>query len=80
MLYPVDVFTEFAGINVQTMFCHGSMIVIGIYLLYSGKIKFHICTLGKALLIFFIGVMIADILNEVAYCAGILKTDVLSLH
>ena len=28
MLYPVTVFIDTVGINIQTMFCHGSMIVI----------------------------------------------------
>ena len=34
MLYPGDVFSPILGVNIQTMICHGSMIVLGVYLLY----------------------------------------------
>ena len=36
MLYPGDGFTPLTGINIQTIICHGSMVVIGGYLLGSG--------------------------------------------
>ena len=39
MLYPTTVFIGTIGINIQTMVCHGSMVVIGIYLLYTGYVK-----------------------------------------
>ena len=34
-IYPGDVFVGTVGINIQTMICHGSMIVLGVYLFYS---------------------------------------------
>jgi hypothetical protein len=79
MVYPVSVFVSCIGINIQTMFCHGSMVVIGCYLLYSGKVKLHIQTLWKALPVFAAGVGIAVILNEVAYYTGLLETDTFNM-
>ena len=34
MIYPGDVFMSYIGINIQTMICHGSMISVGVALLY----------------------------------------------
>ena len=39
LVYPGIVFTGTAGINIQTMICHGSMLSIGIYLYGSGYVK-----------------------------------------
>lgn len=71
MAYPGDVFTSTVGINFQTMFCHGSMIVVGIYLLVSGHVKAEHKTIFKALPVFAVTVGIAMILNEVAYRTGL---------
>lgn len=48
MLYPVTVFTETIGINIQTMLHHGAMVVIAVYLLSSGLIKFEFNTILKS--------------------------------
>ncbi len=47
ILYPSTVFTEMIGINIQTMFHHGSQVVIAIYLLSSGVIKLDFNTVLK---------------------------------
>ena len=39
MAYPVTVFIDTVGINIQTMVCHGSMITTGIVLLRTGYVK-----------------------------------------
>ena len=39
MVYPVTVFIDTVGINIQTMVCHGSMITTGIVLLRTGYVK-----------------------------------------
>ncbi len=39
MLIPTTVFIETVGINIQTMYHHGSQIVIGVYLLACGRAK-----------------------------------------
>ncbi len=73
MLYPGDVFVETLGINIQTVICHGSMIVIGAYLLASGHVKLAGKTVLKAIPVFACTVGIAMILNEVAYRTGLLE-------
>ena len=75
MLYPSTVFISTIGINIQTMICHGAMIAIGIYLLYSGYVKIQWKTLLRAAAVFAVLVSMAAIMNEVAYRAGLLETE-----
>lgn len=71
MFYPVTVFIGTVGINIQTMVCHGSMVVIGGYLLGSGYVKIEPRTLLRAMPVFVICVTVAGILNQVAQNRGI---------
>ncbi len=73
MVYPGDVFIETLGIDIQTMICHGSMIVIGVYLLYTGHVKLSHKTILKALSVFGVCLTIATVLNEVAFYSGLLE-------
>lgn len=75
MFYPVSVFVETIGINIQTMICHGSMITVGIYLLYSGYVKLEHKTILKAIPVFLISVICAVILNEIAFYSGLLENQ-----
>lgn len=75
MLYPVTVFTSTVGINIQTMVCHGSMITLGIYLLYSGHVKLAHKTVLKAAAVFAVMIAVAMTMNELAYRTGLLETD-----
>lgn len=75
MLYPNTVFVETMGINIQTMVCHGSMIVIGVYLLYTGYVPLKHKTILKAVPVFATAVALAAVMNEVAYRTGLLETD-----
>lgn len=75
MLYPPQVFIETIGINIQTMICHGSMIVIGIYLLYINYAKKEHKTILSAAVVFSACVVVAIILNEVANISGLLNTE-----
>ena len=79
MVYPASVFIDTIGINIQTMYCHGSMVVIGCYLLYCGKVKIHINSLWKALPVFGVAIGIAIVLNEIAYYSGLLETDTFNM-
>ena len=74
MFYPGDVFVKTIGINIQTMICHGSMITVGIYLLYTGYVKIEHKTILKAMPVFAVTVGMAAVMNELANVAGILKT------
>ena len=75
MLYPSTVFIDVIGINIQTMVCHGSMIVIGIYLLCSGYVKLEHKTILRAMPVFGVCVLLAALMNETAYRTGLLETD-----
>lgn len=75
MLYPATVFISTVGINIQTMVCHGSMIVIGIYLLSTGYVKAEHKTILKAAPVFAACVALACVMNEIAYRTGLLKTE-----
>ncbi len=79
MLYPVTVFIPTVGINIQTMVCHGSMITVGIYLLATGYVKAEHKTLLKALPVFLANVLLACIMNEIAYRSGLLETDTFNM-
>ncbi len=71
MFLPTTVFTQTIGINIQTMFCHGSMITVAIYLLGSGYVKADKKTFYRAASVFAIAVGIAVILNEIGYRTGL---------
>ena len=73
MFYPGDVFISTVGINIQTMICHGSMITVGIYLWYSGYVKAEHKTILGAVCVFTAAIVVAIILNEIAYVSGILE-------
>lgn len=73
MFYPETVFIDTIGINIQTMICHGSMIIVGIYLLYSGYVKLEHKTILKAIPVFLVSVLTAVILNEIAFQLGLLE-------
>ena len=79
MFYPASVFIGTIGINIQTMICHGSMITVGVYLLYTGYVKLTHKTLLKALPVFIFGVITATIGNELAYYTGLLETDTFNM-
>lgn len=74
MIYPNDIYTETIGINIQTSVCHGTMISIAIYLLYSGHVKLHHKTMLKAMSVFACAMGIAMLLNELTHRCGLEET------
>lgn len=79
MIYPGDVFIETIGINIQTMICHGSMITVGVYLLYSGRVKLEHKTVLKGAAVFAVCVGLAMIMNEAAYRTGLLENHTFNM-
>lgn len=79
MFYPGDVFVGTIGINVQTMICHGSMITVGVYLLYTGHVKVEHKTILKAMPVFACAVGLAAIMNEVAFRTGLLERETFNM-
>lgn len=70
MFLPSDVFISTIGINIQTMICHGGMVVVGIFLFFSGMVKLEWKTILKALSVFCVLVFIALILNVIFNSTG----------
>lgn len=79
MLYPGDVFVRTIGIDIQTMICHSSMIVQGVYLLYVKAVRVEHKTILKAVPVFSIAVCIAVVLNEIAFYSGLLENEVFNM-
>ncbi len=79
MLYPSTVFIGTIGINIQTMICHGSMIAVGVYLLYTNYVKSEHKTILKAIPVFAVLVCVAVVLNEIAHLTGLLETDTFNM-
>ncbi len=73
MIYPGDVFVPTLSINIQTMICHGSMVVIGGYLLGSGHVQLSFKSVLKAMPVFAICVAMAAGMNEMAHATGLLE-------
>lgn len=78
-VYPGDVFVGTVGINVQTMICHGSMIVLGVYLFYTGHVKAKFQTLLKAIPVFAACVGLAALMNEIAHATGLLERETFNM-
>lgn len=79
MLYPGDVFVSTIGISIQSMVCHGSMIVVGVYLFYSGHVKLEHRTILKAMPVFAGCVALACVMNELAYFTGLLEKETFNM-
>lgn len=79
MVYPNTVFVDTIGINIQTMVCHGGMVVIGVLLLASGHVKLEWRTLLRALPVFAVMVLIAAGMNEIAYQVGLLEAHTFNM-
>ena len=69
MLMPTTVYVETIGINIQTMVCHGGMIIVGFYLYATKAVVPTIKTWLKAMAVFGVTASIAMILNLSLYKA-----------
>lgn len=78
-VYPGDVFVGTVGINIQTMICHGSMIVLGVYLFYTGHVKAELRTVLKAIPVFAACVGLAAAMNEIAHLTGLLERETFNM-
>jgi len=63
MLIPGDVFCHWAGINFQTMFLHGMMVVIAFLLLATKKVSTKWSSFLKASIVFIVFLTIAMAMN-----------------
>lgn len=72
MIYPISVFTPTLFICIQTMLCHGTMLPVGAYLIYSGHIRMKARAFLGAMAVFGVALSSAVLLNELTYYSGIL--------
>lgn len=79
MVYPGDVFIGTIGINIQTMICHGSMVVVGIYLLVTGYVPLEHKTVLRGAAVFAVCVAVAMVLNEIAHASGLLERETFNM-
>lgn len=63
MFYPVTVFVDQIGINIQTMFYHGSMAAVGLALVFSGKVSHAYQTVVKGMIPMTILILMAVLMN-----------------
>ena len=79
MAYPVSVFTDTVGINIQTMVWHGGMIAMGIVLLRTGYVRASLRTVLEALPVFLVLVSAAAGMNEIAHQSGLLERETFNM-
>ena len=79
MVYPAQVFISTIGINIQTMICHGSMISVGVWLLYCGYIKHEHKTIIDAIYVFAAMIVMAMVMNEIAFATGLLERETFNM-
>ncbi len=72
MLVPTSVFVDTVGINIQTMICHGSMITVGAFLMYTGYVEPEHRTVLRALPVFALAVAVAIAINWLGHHAQIM--------
>ncbi len=75
-----SLFSNIIGINIQTMVCHGSMVVIGVFLLSNGYVTADNESLKAAIPPFLAGAVIAMVLNQAAYLTGIPEGEVFNMY
>lgn len=74
MIYPGDVFVSTIGINIQTMICHGGMVIVGIVILASKVIDLNYKTILRAMAVFGSLLVVALILNIIFHATGNTET------
>ncbi len=79
MFHPNDIYISTIGINIQTSICHGSMISVGIYILYSEYVELKHKTILGAAAVFSCCLGIAVLLNEVMFYSGILGGETFNM-
>jgi hypothetical protein len=79
MIHPNDIYIGTMGINIQTSICHGSMITVGIYILYSEYVELKHKTILKAAAVFSSLLGVAVILNEVMFYSGVLGDETFNM-
>lgn len=80
LIFAAQLFSNMIGINIQTVICHGSMVMIGVYLLSTGYVRAELKTVLYALPVFLFGVITALVLNELSFLKGIPEGQVFNMY
>ena len=78
-LMPDSLFVQDILVNVHTMWLHLGSLVVSVYLLMSGEVKINIKSLLMGLVVFFVAVILANILNIVIYNCGVLNGETFNM-
>ena len=80
LLTGSSLFSSVIGINIQTVVCHGEMVVLGVFLLCSGYVKTERKTVFYAFFPFVSGVGVAVVLNHLVYHGGLPSDQVFNMY
>jgi len=75
ILLPDSCFVETIEVNIHTMWLHLGSFVVSVYLLMAKEVKLNKQSLKRALFIFIMFVMLAQVLNFSLYHSGILNGE-----
>ena len=78
-IIPDALFVSEALINLHAMWLHLGSLVVSIYLLMSGEVKINLKSLLRAITVFIIIALVANILNIVVYNSGILNGETFNM-
>lgn len=67
MIYAQPVFITTIGINIQTMVHHGAQVVLGVFLITSGRVEMNLKAMKGATIVFIIPVLMAVAMNIIFY-------------
>ena len=79
IIIPDSCFVSDILINMHTMWLHCGSLVVSVYLLMTGEVKLNIKNLANAILVFFMFVGMAELLNILVYNSGILKGETFNM-
>ncbi len=71
LFYPEPEFSEIAGLNIQTFVWHGSMVIQGMWLLGTGRVKTDVKSVLNSIPIFASAISVAMVINEIAFRTGL---------
>lgn len=79
MIIPTTVFISTIGINIQTMVHHSAMVIIGIYILSTKRVKLNVSSFLNGTLIFISFIVSALALNLILYNSNILNGETFNM-
>ena len=79
IIYPTSCFVKDILVNIHTMWLHFGSFVVSIYLIMSGEIVPNRINYRSSILVFFVFVIAAQILNITVYNSGVLNEETFNM-